>query len=125
MGAFGLRVLAANGLGPITEAQYLSWWYLSGLATALVCYASSGRPNLKEAVIGGGMALCSLLGQTGMALALAKGLPGFIVFPVATGGGLLLVVAAGRLIFRESVGVLGKLGVIVGFLALIVLALPD
>ena len=71
------------------------------------------------------MALCSLLGQTGMALALAKGLPGFIVFPVATGGGLLLVVAAGRLIYRESVGTLGKLGLMLGVVALIVLALPD
>lgn len=125
LGAFGLRVLAANGLGPVTEIQYLSLWYVSGLVTALACYGAVGRPNWTEAVIGTGMALCSMMGQVGMALALAKGLPGFIVFPVATGGGLLLVISAGQLIFRESVSPLGKLGVLTGVVALIVLALPD
>lgn len=125
MGAFGLRILAGAGLGRITEIQYLTLWYAFGFATALLAYAKSGRPTAREALIGSGMAICSLCGQIGMALSLSGGVPGFIVFPLATGGGLLLVVAAGRLIYRESIGLFGKLGVLTGVIALVVLALPE
>ncbi|NUN03427.1 MAG: hypothetical protein HUU41_20155 [Bryobacteraceae bacterium] len=126
LGAFGLRILAGEGLGGTTEIQYLTLWYALGFVTALAAYMMQARrPVLKEAAIGFGMAVCSLCGQLGMALSLSNGIPGFIVFPVATGGGLLFVVAVGRLIFREPMGVLGKLGILLGVVALIVLALPD
>lgn len=126
LGAFGLRVLAGDGLGDITELQYLILWYTAGFVTALVAYVmTSQRPNLKEFVIGSGMAVCSLFGQIGMALSLSNGVPGFIVFPVATGGGLLFVVVVGRTVFREPMGLLGSLGVGVGVLALVLLALPS
>ncbi len=125
LGAFGLRVLAGDGLGNITEIQYLTLWYAIGFVTALVAYMlRSGRPNMKEVVIGSGMAVCSLCGQLGMALSLSTGIPGFIVFPVATGGGLLFVVAAGRLVYHEPMGVLGTMGVLIGVVALIILGLP-
>lgn len=125
LGAFGVRILAGKGLGDTTEMQYLTLWYFFGFATALLAYATSGRPNAREALIGSAMAVCSLSGQIGMALSLSNGVSGFIVFPVATGGGLLLVVAAGRLIYRESLGLFGKLGVLMGVFALVVLALPE
>lgn len=125
LGAFGLRMLAAAGLGSITETQYLNLWYAAGFITALLAYAHAGRPNTREAVVGSGMALCSLGGQVGMALSLSGGIPGFIVFPIATGGGLLLVVAAGRLLYQESIGLYGKLGIATGVIALIILALPE
>jgi multidrug transporter EmrE-like cation transporter len=70
------------------------------------------------------MAACSLAGQLGMALALSAGIPGFIVFPVATGGGLILVVTVGVFGFREPMGPLGYLGIATGTCALILLALP-
>jgi len=125
LGAFGLRVLAGQGLGNITELQYLSLWYAAGFATAFVAYMKAPRrPDRREIVIGSAMALCSLCGQIGMALSLSKGVPGFIVFPVATGGGLLFVVIVGRTIFHEPMGVLGNLGVAVGVAALVLLALP-
>jgi hypothetical protein len=125
LGAFGLRMLAAAGLGSITESQYLNLWYASGFVTALLAWAKAGRPNACEAVVGSGMALCSLGGQVGMALSLSGGIPGFIVFPLATGGGLLLVVAAGRLLYHEAMGLYGKLGILTGVIALIVLAMPE
>jgi hypothetical protein len=124
LGAFGLRILAGAGLGRITEIQYLMLWYAFGFATALFAYVGSGRPTRREAVIGSAMAVCSLCGQIGMALSLSGGVPGFIVFPVATGGGLFLVVAAGHLIYHESIGMYGKLGVLTGVIALVILALP-
>jgi multidrug transporter EmrE-like cation transporter len=70
------------------------------------------------------MAVCSLVGQTGMAFALSGGVPGYVVFPVATGGGLIFVVMVGVLLFREPMGPFGYLGIATGVSALILLALP-
>jgi multidrug transporter EmrE-like cation transporter len=90
----------------------------------MVFFRRHRRPERKEVVIGSIMALCSLIGQTGMAFALSAGLPGFVVFPVATGGGLIFVVLIGVLVFREPMRPLGYIGIATGVSALILLALP-
>ena len=126
LGVFGLRVLTGLGLAPSSFVRYLAIWYLAGLLlAALVYFRQLGRPRAKEASIGLAMALCSLCGQLGMAQALSGGLPGFVVFPVATGGGLLFVVLIGVWLFRERMQPLGYLGITVGVLALILLAVPE
>ena len=126
LGAFGLRILAGAGLGQVNEIQYLAMWYSAGLILALWAYLRRhGLPDRRELVIGFGMACCSLCGQLGMALSLSAGVPGFIVFPVATGGGLLLVVIVGRTIYGEPMGRRGILGITVGVLAMVLLALPE
>ena len=51
-------------------------------------------------------------------------MPGFVVFPVATGGGLTFVVLVGVLLFKEPMGLLGYLGIATGACALLLLALP-
>jgi multidrug transporter EmrE-like cation transporter len=125
LGAFGLRILAGAGLGHIEAIQYLALWYSAGLLlAAMVFFRRHRRPERKEVVIGSIMALCSLIGQTGMAFALSAGLPGFVVFPVATGGGLIFVVLIGVLVFREPMRPLGYIGIATGVSALILLALP-
>jgi multidrug transporter EmrE-like cation transporter len=125
LGIFGLRVLAGAGLGNVDQTQYLSLWYAAGLLlAALVFFRRYGRPWRKELLIGSGMALCSMAGQLGMALSLSSGIPGFVVFPVATGGGLIFVVLVGVLIFHEPMGPLGYLGIATGVAALVLLALP-
>ena len=125
MGVFGLRVLTGLGLAPGSFVQYLAVWYLAGLLLAALVYVRLGRPRPKEAAIGLAMAMCSLCGQLGMAQALSGGLPGFVVFPVATGGGLLFVVLIGVWLFRERMHPLGYLGITVGVLALVLLAVPE
>ena len=126
LGAYGLRVLAGAGLGDVNTVQYLALWYLAGMLLAGMVYVRQlGRPSGNEVLIGSGMALCSLTGQTGMSLALSGHLPGFVVFPVAIGGGLLMVVLVGVLLFREKVHPLGYLGIASGVSALILLALPE
>ena len=125
LGVFGLRILAGAGLGHGSNIQYLSLWYLSGCAVAAVIYFWRHRaPLRREVLIGFAMAMCSLFGQLGMALSLSEGFPGFVVFPVATGGGLLFVVAVGVRLFREPMGRIGYLGIATGTMALILLALP-
>lgn len=126
LGAYGLRVLAGAGLGGVDETQYLAIWYIAGSILALtVALRHMGRPTAKEFGIGMLMALCSVLGQTGMALAMSGGIPGYVVFPVAVGGGLILVVMVGVFAFRERVSPLLGLGVASGLASLILLALPS
>jgi multidrug transporter EmrE-like cation transporter len=125
LGAFGLRVLAGAGLGDVDQTQYLTLWYAAGLLLAAVAFFRRyPKPSTKELGIGSGMAICSLLGQVGMVLALSNGIPGFVVFPVATGGGLLMVAMVGVLLYREPIGWLGYVGIGTGVSALILLALP-
>jgi multidrug transporter EmrE-like cation transporter len=125
LGAFGLRILAGAGLGQIEAIQYLALWYTAGLfLAAIVFFRLYGKPEQKDVGVGSLMALCSLVGQTGMAFALSAGLPGYVVFPVATGGGLIFVVLVGVFLFREPMGPLGYLGIATGVCALVLLALP-
>ena len=125
LGAFGLRILAGAGLGRIEAIQYLALWYTAGLLlAAFAFYRVYRRLERKDVVIGSAMAVCSLVGQTGMAFALSGGVPGYVVFPVGTGGGLIFVVMVGVLLFREPMGPLGYLGIATGVSALILLALP-
>jgi multidrug transporter EmrE-like cation transporter len=126
LGVFGLRVLSGEGVAESRALQYLALWYTAGLLLAAIVYFRQMRnPQAREAGMGSAMALCSLCGQLGMALALSAGLPGYVVFPVATGGGLVLVVLVGLAIFRERTHALGYLGIAVGVSALILLAFPE
>jgi len=124
LGVFGLRILAADGLANTDTLQYLAIWYLAGAALAFFAWLSLRKLLLREWIIGGAMAVCSLCGQLGMIRAIAGGLPGYVVFPVATGGGLLFVVAVGVSLFRERIGAAGYIGIAVGTVALVLLALP-
>src|SRR5207237_1886849 len=124
LGVFGLRILAADGLANTDTIQYLTIWYVAGALLAFLAWLRSGKLLPREWIIGGSMAVCSLCGQLGMAGALAGGLPGYVVFPVATGGGLSFVVAVGVSLFRERIGAAGYLGIAVGTVALVLLALP-
>jgi multidrug transporter EmrE-like cation transporter len=125
LGAFGLRILAGAGLGNVKETQYLAVWYAAGLLLAAGVFLSrKSRPKKKELLIGLGMAVCSLIGQLGMALSLGWGVPGFVVFPVATGGGLVFVVMVGVLVFKERMAPLGYLGIGTGLSALVLLTWP-
>src|SRR5207302_1916652 len=125
LGAVGLRILAGAGLGRVEAIQYLALWYTAGLLLpACAFYGVYRRLERKDVVIVAAMAVCSLICQAGMAFALSGGLPGYVVFPVATGGGLIFVVMVGVLLFREPMGPLGYLGIATGVCALVLLALP-
>lgn len=120
---FGLKVLAELHLSAY-QYQYLMCWYIGGLALAITTLRNRHLPFLRwELIIGAGMGLCSLAGQYFTGLALAAGVPGHIVFPVTTGGTLFLVALCGILVFKEQVGPYGRVGLVLGILALVVLSL--
>ena len=123
LGAFGLRIMSGMGLSETFKLPYLMLWYWSGLLlAALVFFASKTVPYRRELIIGGGLALSSVVGQVGMAYSLDYGIPGYVVFQVAPGGGLFLVVLVGIVFFKEKVSLYGIAGIIVGMTALVVLA---
>ena len=122
VGPFGLKVLTARGLADY-RPQYLLWWYLGGLvfaAAALVL--SRGGVNLREVLLGAAMGGSSFAGQSFTAMALEKGVPGHIAFPLTTGGSLFLVAAAGLFLFHEKVGTYGYCGIALGILSLVMLS---
>ena len=123
IGPFGLKVLAIRGLSG-EQSRYLLYWYLGGLvfAVAALIYSRDGV-NTREVLLGAAMGGCSLAGQTFTAMALSKGLPGHIVFPLTTGGSLFLVALAGIVLFKERIGPYGLCGVVLGVASLVMLSM--
>jgi len=124
MSAFGLKMIAAWHVPTSTKFPYLAMWYAAGAMTCGLPMLWSGiRMSRKELVIGLFMALLSIGGQVGMATALGVGLAGSVVFPVVAGGSLLVVIVAGRFLFSEQMNVATTIGVVVGFVAVILLSM--
>ncbi len=125
LGPFGLKVLSERGLAGAFQLRYLLYWYLGGLIFALAAVVRNWRPPAGgEILLGGIMGLCSFGGQSFAGMALASGMPGYIVFPVTTGGSLFIVAASGVLVFRESVGIYGLAGIALGVTSLVLLSAP-
>lgn len=121
---FGLRILAVMGLAGQYTSSYLVFWYLAGAVfIAALFLLKSQKPVLKEVLVGSALGFCSVCGQTSMGLALSRGLPGHVVFPVALAGGLFIVVAAAVFLFKERLGKAGVLGIALGILSIALLSL--
>lgn len=124
LGPFGLKMIAEKGLAERYHYQYLLWWYAGGLAFGLAAFiATRGRFQGKELLMAFGIGMGSFGGQLFSVVALERGVPGYIVFPVTTGGNLFLVAAAGVLLFREKIGPYGVAGILTGILSLLLLSL--
>lgn len=123
LGPFGLKVLAARGLAAF-QSQYLFFWYLGGFVFALIALViSRSGVNGREILLGAVMGGCSFAGQSFTALALSKGMPGHIAFPLTTGGSLFLVALAGIVLFKERVGPYGLCGILIGVASLVMLSI--
>jgi multidrug transporter EmrE-like cation transporter len=121
----GLKVLSAAGLAERYRYQYLMAWYVSGFCLSLLfALRKIVRPYGKEIAIGGSLAVCSVIGQACLAMALSSGAPGYVVFPLTSGANIFLVAAAGFLLFRERVGAAGLAGIALGMLSIAILSLP-
>ena len=124
MSAYGLKVLAGWALPETIKFPYLTIWYTAGLVSIAVPALIKGlRLGRKEILWGGAAAALSIGGQVAMAVALDSGVPGHVVFPVAIGGSIFVVALAGRMIFGERINRISALGVMLGFLAVILLGL--
>jgi len=124
LGPFGLKVMAEKGLLQPFHFQYLLWWYAgSGILSFAAFLLEGGGLAAREVAIAFGIGAASFGGQLFSLLALEKGVPGYIVFPITTGGNLFVVAAGGVLIYRERIGRYGMAGIVVGVLSLVLLSL--
>ncbi len=124
LGPFGLKIMAEKGLSETYHYQYLIVWYAGGLAFGLIWFlATRGRFQGQELLMSFGIGMASFGGQLFSLLALERNVPGYVVFPMTTGGNLFLVAAAGVFLFRERVGAYGIAGILTGILSLILLSL--
>jgi multidrug transporter EmrE-like cation transporter len=123
LGVFGIRVLAGWGLAQSHTFTYLAIWYWSGfLLAAAICFCRFTGVYRREILIAGLMGACSVSGQMSMLTALGNGAPGYVLFPVCIGGGIVLVAVVGILLFRERVRTIGIVGIIVGTIGAVLLA---
>jgi len=121
---FGLRVLAGLGLAAHYTPLYLVFWYFSGGLFILILFSRAPRrPARSDILVGAGLGIFSTCGQTSMGLAMAKGLPGSVVFPVALAGGLFVVVLTAVVIFKERIGPAGIAGISFGIISIVLLSL--
>jgi multidrug transporter EmrE-like cation transporter len=98
------------------------YWYLGGFAFGLLgLITTRHRLTLANAVIGSLMCLSSIGGQFFMGLALSRGVPGSVVFMLAMGASMCVVVLGGVLFFRERVGIYAKVGIAIGLAAAVLL----
>jgi multidrug transporter EmrE-like cation transporter len=122
MSAFGLKVIAGWALPGSVKFPYLAIWYAAGLVCIGVPMLLKGiRLSRKELLWGALMAALSIAGQVAMSVALDSNVPGHMVFPIAIGGSIFVVVLAGRIFFHERMSRLNIIGVIMGFIAVILL----
>jgi multidrug transporter EmrE-like cation transporter len=120
MSSFGLKMIAAWGLPPTVKYPYLTVWYAGGLAAiALPMILKGMRIGKTELVWGVVAGALSIGGQVAMAVALSAGVPGHVVFPIAIGGSIFVVALAGRLMFGERLSAPTAVGLVLGFIAVI------
>ncbi|MEP7242959.1 MAG: EamA family transporter [Gammaproteobacteria bacterium] len=119
---FGLRVLEGRGLGAQYTAVYLVYWYLAGfLLGCLALLRTRRRLSRANLIIGLFMAAASVGGQFFMGMALARGIPGSVVYMLGMGASLCVVAIGGIVFFREKVGTYAKLGLAIGLAATVLL----
>ena len=99
---------------------------MAGFALAAAwAFTSGAKISRSAALVGAAMGAASVSGHASMGMALAHGVPGNVVFPIAVGANLFIVAAGGFLWFRERLGPYGKAGVAIGLLTAVLLALPE
>ena len=124
MSSYGLKVIAAWGLPETARFPYLTVWYAAGLAVIGVPILFQGvRITVREVGWAGIMAALSLGGQLAMAVALKLNVPGHVVFPIAIGGSVFIVILGGRLFFNERLNSLTTGGVSCGLAAVVLLSI--
>jgi drug/metabolite transporter (DMT)-like permease len=124
MSSYGLKVIAAWGLPETARFPYLTVWYAAGLLCIGVPALLKGtRFTLREAGWSSMLAALSLGGQLAMAVALKLNVPGHVVFPIAIGGSVFVVILGSRLLFGERLNRLTTSGISFGLAAVILLSL--
>ncbi len=124
VGDFGLRVLQELGYASQYSSHYLIGWYAAGALGALVsAWRWQAAPKPVDWLIGLGLGACSFVGQLALGSALGAGVSGSVAYPVAKTGGVFLVAGFGVIVFREALGRIGIVGVVLGLCGVLLVSL--
>ncbi len=124
MSAFGLKVIVGWGLPESAQFPYLTVWYAAGLlSVAIPSLIAAMHIRWRELGWSAVLAGLSMGGQLAMAAALKQDVPGHVVFPVAMGGAVFIVILGGRVLFGERLGGITASGVLFGLSAVVLLGL--
>lgn len=109
----GMKAVSEFGLARVTPMVLFSMYGTSSLLGIFPVVAAGRRPQRRSLWVGAIAGIASIAGCASSigAAALAQG---YVVFPVISGGSLLLVAVFGRIAFGEKIGPYGLAGIAVG-----------
>ena len=116
------KLLQEAGAGEYVWQFYIVLYWSGFVMLMFLSVLREAWPNRRELGIGLIMAVCSVVGNVSITMALGK-VKGAIAYPVGNGGSLTLVVLAGVLCFRERIHRIGIAGIVCGISAILILVL--
>ncbi len=119
---FSSKVLVATGLGFERDAFFVTVFLSATLTTIPIAFMHRAMIMKKDFAYGSVVGFCNIGGNLSILLALTT-LPGAIVFPLVSSGGLLLVTLLARLIFRERISRINTIGIILTLVAVLLINL--
>lgn len=123
LAASSQKVLVEAKAGDYVWQFYIILYWSGFLVMTLLTLLRGAWPNRRELVTGFVMAVCSVVGNVSITMAMEKKVQGVIAYPVSNGGSLSIVVLAGVLFFREKIHPVGIGGIVCGIAAILILVL--
>lgn len=119
-GQFSSKVLVASGLGSETGAFFIAVFSSATLFTVPVALSHWKNVKMTDLFYGAVVGVSNIGGNLSILLALVA-LPGAIVFPLVSSGGLLLTTILAWFIFKERVGRLNAIGIMLTLSAVLLI----
>jgi drug/metabolite transporter (DMT)-like permease len=123
LAASSQKVLVEAKAGDYVWQFYIILYWSGFIVMTLLTLLRGAWPNRRELATGLVMAVCSVVGNVSITMAMEKKVQGVIAYPVSNGGSLSIVVLAGVLFFREKIHPVGIAGIICGVTAILILVL--
>ena len=118
----GLTMICTQAVGKLHLTAHipmvLFFVYSVGGVMALVHMAWVGKPIEGKSIVIGALGGIGTAVGLSASMAAASVLPGYIVFPIISGGTLLIVALIGRIVFKERIGPYGIAGIVAGACAI-------
>jgi multidrug transporter EmrE-like cation transporter len=121
VGSIGMKMLSQLKVKGVTPVALAVLYGVAAVAATIVLMSGPWKFQGKSLVMGLAAGLFSCLGLSTSMLALSL-LPAYIVFPVSSGGTILMVAIIGRFAHGEKLGPCGIVGLVAGLAAIVLLA---